>query len=323
MDDTILDFLKKKQGYVSGEELSARLNISRQALWKHIQEFKEAGYEILAVPHLGYKLTACPDRLFASEISRGLQTKIIAKKICYFAELASTMDAAAALGMQGAGEGTLVVAESQTKGRGRLGRSWISPRHKGIYFSLILRPRITPAQAPVLTLVTAVSICDAIRKVTGVEAKIKWPNDIMISGKKLGGILTELSAEMDAVRFVIIGVGLNVNNTKVVPLATATSLREQTGAAVSRVELLQEILRAIERRYLAQGEGENQAILQAARQASNTLGGRVKVVTQGYTVEGHAVDLDKDGALLVRNDAGLIQKVTSGDVILSRSETPP
>jgi BirA family biotin operon repressor/biotin-[acetyl-CoA-carboxylase] ligase len=318
MQDKILDFLKRKQGYISGEEISHHLKISRQALWKHIHQLKEAGYGITAVPHLGYQLEFCPDRLFASEIAHKLQTKFIGRKVYYFDELASTMDIATQLGIKGAPEGTLVVAEAQNKGRGRLGRTWSSPKYKGIYLSLILRPKLSPQAAAILTLLTAVSICEAVKEITGLEAKIKWPNDILLGSKKLGGILTELTAETDEVRFVIIGIGLNVNNTKNSLVAAATSLKEAKGQNLNRLELLQEILRRIEYNYAHLEEKAKPDIIDKWRSFNTTLGKRVKVISQRHQVEGQAIDIDSDGGLLVRRDSGLTEKVMSGDVVFFR-----
>src|SRR3989338_3285386 len=200
MQEKILDFLKRKQDYISGDQISHRLGITRQGLWKHIHTLKDSGYDIVAVPHLGYKLIFCPDRLFASEVARQLNTRFIGKKIYYFDTVSSTMDSALQLAMQGSPEGAIVIAESQTKGRGRLGRNWFSPKYKGIYLSLILRPKISPNQAPLLTLMSAVSICEAVKEKTDLACQIKWPNDILIHHKKLGGILTELNAETDLSR---------------------------------------------------------------------------------------------------------------------------
>ena len=318
MQNKILELLKKKQGYVSGEEISQHLKISRQALWKHIQELKESGYDITAVPHLGYQLVSLPDRLFAHEITHKLCTRFVGKNIHYFDELSSTMDIATQLGMQGSPEGTLVVAETQSKGRGRLGRHWISPKYKGIYLSIILRPKISPTQASLITLLSAVSICEAVKAITGLEANIKWPNDILLGNKKLGGILTELSAEMDAVRFVIVGIGLNVNNSKGSLLPAATSFKEQRNEPVSRLELLQEILRRLEANYLLLIEGKSQVIVDAWRRYATTLGRRVKIACQNRQLEGQAIDIDANGGLLVRKDSGLIEKIMSGDVMHCR-----
>ncbi len=334
MHDKILDFLKRRHDYISGDHISHRLGISRQALWKHIEALRGDGYDIVAVPHLGYKLVSSPDRLFASEVQRHLDTKFIGRHIHYFNVLSSTMNMATELGLKSAPEGTIVLAEAQTKGRGRLGRRWLSPKYKGIYFSLILRPRILPNATPLLTLLSAVSICEAVKEATGLEVQIKWPNDLIIHNKKLGGILTELNAETDVTRFVIIGAGLNVNNDKKTLIAGATSLKEEKKEEVNRVSLLQEILSAIEKNYLLfsaegaclpgrQGPASGghkgiAAILEKWRQHSLTLGKRVKIAFEKTHLEGEAVDIDADGGLLIRRDFGAIEKVMAGDVLHCR-----
>ncbi|MFA5224718.1 MAG: biotin--[acetyl-CoA-carboxylase] ligase [Candidatus Omnitrophota bacterium] len=318
MKEKILGYLKKEHEYLSGDEIASRLGISRQGLWKHVQDLKDSGYDIVAVPHLGYRLISSPDRLFPLEITHGLNTKFIAKKIHYFDYLVSTMDLAMQLGIQSAANGTLVLAESQTKGRGRLGRNWFSPKYKGIYLSLILRPKIPPSASPVLTLLSAVSICEAVKKVGGLDAQIKWPNDIFINNKKIAGILTELNAEVDKVNFVVIGIGLNVNNDKSALIAQATSLKEQLGQSISRVGLLQELLRRIESNYSLLEDRGSKVIIDKCRSFSLTLGRRVKIYCQDKHIEGAAIDIDQDGALLIRKDSGLMQKVFSGDVMHCR-----
>ena len=318
MKEKILDYLNKEQDYISGDQISKHLGISRQGLWKHIQELKDSGYEIVAVPHLGYHLESCPDRLFPFEISRGLNTKFIGKKIHYFDYLGSTMNLAMQLGMQLSPGGTLVLAESQTKGRGRLGRSWFSPKYKGIYLSLILRPKILPIDSPILTLLAAVSICQTVKKVLYLDVQIKWPNDVFINNKKFAGILTEMNAEVDKVNFVVIGMGLNVNNDKKSLITQATSLKEHYGKIVNRVLLLQELLREIENNYSLFIDQGAKVIIDKWRHFSFTLGRRVKVYCQNKHIEGCAVDIDKDGSLLIRKDSGLIQKVSSGELVFCR-----
>jgi len=316
--EKILDYLNKKNDYLSGDQISKHLGISRQGLWKHIQELKDSGYEIVAVPHLGYRLESCPDRLFPFEVLRNLDTKFIGKKIHYFDYLVSTMDLAMQLGMQAAANGTLVLAESQTKGRGRLGRNWFSPKYKGIYLSLILRPKILPLVSPVLTLLSAVSICEAVKNITDLDVQIKWPNDVFLHNKKFAGILTEMNAELDKVNFIVIGIGLNVNNDKKSLISCATSLKEQLGQAVNRVALLQELLRKIEDNYFLLEDTGSQAIINKWRNFNLSLGRRVKVYYQSKHIEGCAVDIDIDGSLLIRKDSGIIQKVSSGDVMYCR-----
>lgn len=318
MQEKILDLLKREQDYASGEEISGRLGISRQALWKHIHALKESGYDIVAVPHLGYRLISCPDRLFICEIQGELNTKFIGREAYYFDTAPSTMDIALQLAMKGSPEGTVVVAESQAKGRGRLGRSWSSPKYKGIYFSVILRPKIMPNEAPLLTLMSAVSVCEAIRAETDLTPQIKWPNDILFHHRKLGGILTELNAETDLSRFVVLGIGLNVNNDKKSLPPGGTSLKEHKKHDISRVELLQEVLRKLEENYLVFQKDGGKAVIHKWSEWNITLGKRVKVTSQNELIEGEAKDIDVDGGLLIRKDSGIIRKVMAGDIIHCR-----
>lgn len=315
----IIESLKEaREGYVSGEEISRDLGLSRTAIWKYIQDLREEGFDVVAVPHLGYKLVASPDKLLACEIQHGLKTRRLGRKIIYEETVNSTMDIAFRLGMEGAAEGTLVCAEGQTKGKGRLGRSWSSPKGKGIYMSVVLRPALPPTEVAQLTLLTAVAVCEAIQGVAGVSARIKWPNDILVGNRKLAGILTELSAETDRVHFVVIGIGVNVNTPLSFLPAQATSLKEEARQKISRVELVQEILYLLEQWYerlQAQGFGP---VVRRWKELSSTLGRRVRVVDPSGEVEGEAVDLDRTGGLMIRNDNGLIISKTAGDVVQVR-----
>jgi len=318
MDNNILEYLKRTDTYVSGEELSQRLKISRTAIWKHIQELRENGYEIVAVPNLGYRLVSIPDRLFAEEISFELETKSFGKKIYYYQTLNSTMDVAFEIALKGAEEGTLVVAEAQSKGRGRLNRQWVSPKYKGIYLSLILRPKLLPQETPLLTLLAGVAVCEAIKEQTGISANIKWPNDILINEKKIGGILTELNAEIDTVHFVIVGIGLNVNTDKSLLPSGATSLKEETAKEYNRADLLRKILKKMEINYHIFKKQGPYATLEKWRALSSTLGQRIKVICQKEHIEGEALDIDIDGGLLVRKDSGFIEKIMAGDVLKAK-----
>lgn len=318
MKETILNFLRKSPAYISGEDISRHFKISRAGIWKYIQELRKDGYEIEAIPHRGYKLINAPDRLFPNEIQSGLNTRFIGRKIHHYEYLNSTMDAAFDLAIDGACEGTLVVAEGQHRGRGRMGRQWISPKAKGIYFSLILRPKIMPNEAPKLTLLTAVAVAEAIRKSTGLSPLIKWPNDILVGEKKLGGILTELNAEVDRVKFVIIGVGINVNLKKTQLPFRATSIRNELGKTFSRVELLRQILTEIEHYYLQYSKEGFQPIIEKFKHFSATLGKRVKVISNKGEIEGQAMEVDLDGGLLIRQDSGFVERIVSGDVVRLR-----
>ncbi len=316
MEEKIIQFLRKSDGHLSGEEISRQLKISRAGIWKHIQELRKRGYEIAAVPHLGYRLVSSPDKLLPCELRHGLKTQYIGRDIFYYDTVTSTMDTAFRLGMEGAQEGSVVCAESQTKGKGRLGRSWASPKGKGIYTSIILRPRLLPSEAAQLTLLAAVAACEALRKVAGIDVTIKWPNDLLVQGRKLAGILTELSAETDRVRFVVVGIGLNVNTSLSLLPPHATSIKAELGRSISRVECLQEILRCLEKRYEQLKVEGFASVIRQWKKFSSTLGQRVRIADRLGEMEGEAVDLDKDGGLLIRGDTGIIVKRMSGDVVL-------
>jgi len=317
MQEHIIQCLKKsKGGYLSGEEISRSANISRAAIWKYMQELRKDGYEIAAVPHLGYQLVSVPDKLLSHEIQFELKTKLLGNTVYYHETLTSTMDEAFKLGMDGAPEGTIVCAESQTKGRGRLGRSWTSPKYKGIYLSIILRPRLAPGELAKLTLLSAVAVAEAVDKVTGVHARIKWPNDLLVKNKKLAGILTELRAEVDQMKFVVVGIGLNVNNTSAQLIDGATSLKQEAGKSFSRVDVVQEILRAFERHYSRVEKKGFDEVIAAWKERSHTLGQRIRITDPAGSVEGVAFDLDHDGGLLIRQDSGVIVKKMAGDVHL-------
>jgi len=315
MQTQIIHFLKHAQGYLSGEEISRHFKISRAAIWKNMQDLRRQGYDIVAVPHLGYQLVSCPDQLIPREIQFELKTKIFGKNIISYDSLSSTMDVAFRSGLEGAQEGTVVCAETQTKGRGRLGRNWTSPKGKGIYMSIILRPSLPPTDVARLTLLGAVAVAEGIQKACGILPKIKWPNDLLINNHKVAGILTEMSAEMDRVRFVVLGVGINVNTPISLLPSNATSLKVESGKTVSRVLLVQEILSSLEFWYESLKTDGFEPVIAQWKELSLTLGQRVQVIDPSGSVEGEAVDLDEHGGLIIRNDSGLrIQRMT-GDVI--------
>ena len=318
MKEEILKFIKNKQAYISGEEISKHFNISRAGVWKQIQQLRKDGYDIDAVPHLGYRLKSSPDKLLPQEISFGLNTKIIGRDIHHFDSVDSTMDIAFRLGISGAREGAVVCAEVQKKGRGRMGRAWTSPKSKGICISIILRPKLLPNETAKLTLLSAVAVSEAIRDIIGLLSYIKWPNDILINEKKVGGILTEMDAEMDIVKFAVIGIGINVNTNRSSLPDKATSLKEEKGKPIPRVELLKEILRKIESLYLLLQKEGFSPIIERWRELSSTLGRRVKISYHKEYIEGEAIDVDLDGGLLIRNDTGFVKKIMAGDVVRVR-----
>jgi len=319
VDDKILNIFRSSNGeFISGEEISEKLKVSRAAVWKHIEQLRKEGYDIVGEPHVGYRLTGTPDKLIPQEISHKLGTKIIGKKIYSYETTDSTMDIAHRLAQSGSPEGTVIFSEGQSKGRGRMGRQWLSPRGKGIYLSLILRPDLSPAEAPKITLMSAVAVARAVRKITHLGALIKWPNDILVNDHKVCGVLTEMSAEVNTVRYLILGIGVNVNTGKEYLPKEATSLKNETGEEVRRVELTQEILRELEHQYRIFKERGFKKIIEEWKGLSHTLGEEVKIACQDRKIEGVAVDLDKSGALVVRLDSGFTEHITAGDVLMVR-----
>lgn len=307
----ILQALRQSNGYVSGELLSKELNVSRVSIWKHIRGLKEQGYRI-ETTRQGYKLVSSPDLLLPYEFPD------LEQRIYYFPQLGSTMDAARELAKKGASEGTIVLAEAQTKGRGRLGRQWLSPRG-GIYFTLILRPRISPLHAPRLNLAASVAVATAIRKLLGLRAELKWPNDVLIKGKKVCGILAEIDAEMDIINFINLGIGINVNTPITGLEKTATSLKEELGREVSRKELLVALLKELE---AWQAKIMEQDLLERWKSLSATLNRQVKIIASGEVIEGLAVDIDDTGALIVRGKDGSLKKALAGDCVHLREMRP-
>ena len=318
MQERIIQFLKESDGYISGEEMSQRLKMSRAAIWKYMQELRSQGYEIAAVPHLGYQLMTCPDKLLSYEIQSNLNTKIIGKKIVVMDTVTSTMDEAFRLGMENCPEGTVVCAEAQSKGRGRLGRAWTSPKARGLYFSFVLRPNLPLDQLAQLTLMSAVALAEAIEEISDLKPSIKWPNDILLGNSKLAGILTELRAESDQVKFVVVGIGLNVNASLHQLPSGSSSLKSAAGQGFDRVQVFQAILRSLEKWYLKVLRHEFAQVMEEWKKRSATLKKRIRITDPAGTIDGEAIDLDEDGALLIRKDNGIIVKKTAGDVFLLR-----
>jgi len=315
MEEKILKVFKSHgEGFVSGQDLSDKLGVSRAAVWKHIGKLREWGYTVEAQPHLGYKLAGAPDRLLAHELSWKLGNKVIGKKILSYDVVDSTMDVALGLAEANISEGACVFSEGQKHGRGRVGRQWQSPKHKGIYFSCVLRPDIIPNESPKITLMAAVALARAIREETSTGAQIKWPNDILIGGKKVCGILTEMNAETDRVKFIILGVGVNANGIGKSLVRGATTLQEEIGHKVNRIGLAQSILKSLDEQYRLFIKKGFKEIIREWKELSATLGRHVKVKDRGRTIEGQAVDVDKDGALVIRRDHGFLERILAGDI---------
>ena len=316
----ILKLLRQQsQDYLSGEEISRQLAVSRTAVWKHIRELKNHGYEIEAHPRKGYRLKSRPDLLLPEEIRAGLATQLLGKQIVHFYDTSSTNNEAKRLAADDAVEGTIVVSEAQTLGRGRLNRGWFSPPGGGVWVSVILRPPFPPQEAPKCTLMAAVATVEAIREASGLNCGIKWPNDILWQGRKLVGILTEMSAEMDAINFVVLGIGINVSlqesdfPEELRNIGASVSMGAER--EVSRVEVLQKLLERLEYWYQVVKQEGFEPVLEAWRRESVTLGQPVRVLAGEETYDGVAEELAEDGSLLVRTENGL-RRVLAGDVSL-------
>lgn len=317
MQKQILQMLQSQEGYLSGQEICDRLGVSRTAVWKVIKKLRENGYEIEAVSNKGYLLKSQPDIVTDVAIRPYLKTELMGQKIYYFDELGSTNTYAKELGESGAPDGTLVIADSQNAGKGRRGKSWVSQKGKDIYMTLLLYPQINPEQAPQLTLVAAVSVAKAIREVTGLESGVKWPNDIVLCGKKICGILTEMSSEPDCIHYVVAGIGINVN-MEVFPdeiKDMATSLLIEGKHKTCRAKLAASVLNHFEQDY--QNFCEHQSLCGLKKEYDSLLinnGKDVKIVGIQDEYSGIAQGIDENGRLLVEIPGGIVRKVVSGEV---------
>ncbi|NBD22550.1 biotin--[acetyl-CoA-carboxylase] ligase [Paenibacillus glycinis] len=324
MNNRILELLeaKENEGYVSGEWLSQELQISRTAIWKQIKKLEAAGYVIEASRRLGYRLTGRPSKLTAQELGIKFQAKNVTMigGLRLFDEVDSTQNIAQRLAEDGAPEGTLVIAEQQTNGRGRMGRKWVSPSGKGIWMSFILRPGMPIHFAPQLTLLTAVALCRALRAAAApLDIGIKWPNDLLIGGKKISGILLESTAEEERLRYVIAGIGISVNLTEddYPPelREIATSLRIQLGRPLDRAEIIAGFFSQFQQLY-AVYQREGFAPIQTLWEAlSVTLNKPTRLIIGGLETTGTPVGLNEQGALLVRRNDGAVVPLFSAEQV--------
>ena len=319
MKTEILSILRQRDGFVSGQQLCEEFQVSRTAVWKVIEQLKAEGYQIEAVRNKGYRLTCSPDVMSKAEIESLMKTKWAGHPVIYHDQVDSTNTQAKRLGEELArdGHGTLVVADLQTAGKGRRGRSWESPSGASIYMSILLRPDILPDQAPMLTLVMAQSVAEAVQELTGAEVGIKWPNDIVLNGKKICGILTEMSAEIDYINYVVIGVGVNVN-TPDFPEAltkTATSLKIELGQSVKRSALIAAVMKRFEENYETFiRTGDLSGIQDQYNSLLVNLDRDVRVLEPGHEYNGHALGINSTGELLVEKEDGTTAEIFAGEV---------
>lgn len=317
MKKEILSVLREADGYVSGQQLCNQFKVSRTAVWKVIEQLKTEGYDIEAVHGKGYHLVRVPDVISQAEIESRLQTRWAGCSVFYYPIIDSTNVRAKRLADGGAPHGTLVAAGHQSAGKGRRGRAWESPEGTGIYMTLLLRPELKPEQAPMLTILMAQSVADAIQTVTGITPGIKWPNDIVMHGKKVCGILTEMSTEMSCIHYVVIGVGINVHQQTFPEELKdkATSLDLAGAQSVKRAELVTEVMRRFEI-YYEQFEkaGDLSVIWEQYNKMLVNRDREVRVLEPGHEYNGHAIGIDKNGELLVHRENGRIEKVYAGEV---------
>jgi BirA family biotin operon repressor/biotin-[acetyl-CoA-carboxylase] ligase len=317
--NTILCLFRDEDGFVSGEHISRELGVSRTAIWKHITALRETGYMIEAVPSRGYRLVSSPDLLDAGSISSQLGSGKIGHRLLCSNQTVSTNADAFRLAEDGAPEGTVVIADAQAAGKGRRGRVWSSPEGVNLYCSVVLRPPIMPHEAPQLTFLSAVAVARAIEVTKVLKPEIKWPNDLLIDGKKVAGLLNEMSAETDGINFVILGIGVNLNMSadQFPPdlRHPATSLLIESGSPVVRSRFAGIMLKELDKLYadfLVSGFGP---VRQEWQQRCNANGRHVAVSDAGSdVVSGMFAGIDEDGALLVQNAEGGVLRILSGDV---------
>jgi len=336
--------------HMTGPQLAKKLGVLPGMIPAYIAELRKLNYEIEADPHLGFRLGRCPDILLADELKARLGASaavpggtrfgvvaavpggtpegrapedgrhynpVIGREITVYKQTDSTSNVVERLGMDGVDEGVVVFAETQTKGRGRRGRRWVSPAGTGLWFSILLRPPWPPQAATRITILSAVALVRALREVAGLSAEIKWPNDILVRGRKLAGILTEMETDSDQVRFITLGIGVNVHAMDFPPELRdiATTVQGERGQPVRRAELAVSLLAALDRLYAQSLAGDFEPITREWGEHSSTLGKRVAMVIGERRVEGQAMALDENGSLLVRTDSGRTEHITGGDVV--------
>ena len=316
---TILRLFRAEEGYISGQQLSRELGVSRTAVWKHISALRKNSYIIEAVPSRGYRLVSSPDIIDPDDVRAQLEGARVGRRIEFMETTVSTNADAFRLAEDGAVEGTVVLADSQSGGKGRRGRVWMSPAGVNLYCSVVLRPAIMPYEAPQLTFLSAVAAARAIELTTNLIPEIKWPNDLLVSGKKVAGLLNEMSAETDGINFVILGIGINLNMTAgQFPddlRHPATSIFLESGARVDRSRFTGTMLGELDRLYADFLEHGFGPVREEWQRRCNANGRQVIVSDSGTECTGgRFIGIDSDGALLLRSEDDRLHRITCGDV---------
>jgi BirA family biotin operon repressor/biotin-[acetyl-CoA-carboxylase] ligase len=319
MKGKILKLLKDSgNNFVSGEKISTELGVSRAAIWKYINVIKEDGYEIEAISRKGYRIVSSPDILTFEEIKNFLNTEYIGKNIIYCDSIGSTNSKAKELAEAGQEHGTVVISEEQTLGRGRLGRNWVSPKYKGIWMSIILRPNIITENISQITLIGAAAVQKAIMEM-GIKTGIKWPNDIVLNSKKVCGILTEMSGEVDHINYLVMGIGINVNlQEEDIPEGlkdVATSLTLESGKHIERKLLLANVLNIFEELYSDFVKNASiKETIEICRENSILIEKEIQLVNRGKVTTAKVIDISDQGELVVEDCRGTIEHIVSGEV---------
>lgn len=315
----LINILANNKGkYISGQELSDALNVSRSAIWKHMNELKKDGFKIETAAKKGYQIIEFPNKLSENTLAWGLHTKWLGNKIVHKESVDSTQLLAHKLAIEGAEHGTVIIADEQTKSRGRVNRTWHSHHGKGIWMSIILRPNILPYLAPQLTLLTATVLANVLEEMTEVIPQIKWPNDMLINSKKVAGILTEMQAEQDSIQYVIIGIGLNLNQSsedfETDIESRATSLRIETNKEWELTPIVQAVLQIFEEKYDHYLDHGFKEVKINWENYGFRMNERLKIKTGQTNWEGIFLGIGEDGALLAEKDDGTIEKIYSAEI---------
>lgn len=316
MKAAILKILRETGDYVSGQEICEKLGVSRTAVWKVIRQLQEEGYQVDAARSRGYRIIDGPDVMTAEEVESLLDTEWAGKPVVYYPETDSTNIRIRHLGDEGAPHGTVAVADRQTAGRGRRGRTWESPGGSCIYMSILLRPDLAPEKAPMLTLVMACGVAEGIMDCADVKVQIKWPNDIIVSGKKLAGILTEMSTQVDYINHVTVGVGINVNVQNFPEeIQTATSLLSETGTQTKRAPVIAAVMKHFEENYKIFMQTEDMSGLMEKYSSLLVNQGReVLILEKDAEYKAYAEGINQKGELVVRREDGTVENICAGEV---------
>lgn len=313
----VLRMLKNSEDFISGERISEEFNMTRAAIWKYINMLKEDGYNIESVPRKGYRIISSPDILTLEEVEEYLTTDIIGQTVYYFDSINSTNSKSKEIAYQEK-DGTILVAEEQVDGKGRMGRNWVSPKGKGIWMSIILKPKLDPMKVSKITVLGAAAVHKALSNMN-IKSEIKWPNDILIDGKKICGILTEMSCEINMINYVVIGIGINANlDEEDIPVDLrhkATSIKISEGREINRKELLANILNIFEELYISFRDKDTiSEAIKICRENSSLIGKEIRVIRGDETRLGKALDINDNAELVVKFENGVVENIYSGEV---------